>query len=77
MWHAVMPPNLLRNISDYFNDKSQTLCICFIGNIETVTRMGGKKAEFAQIKEDYITKEDFFREQNENRRIFTSETHRK
>ena len=26
------------------------------------------KRNIAQIKEDYITKEDFFREQNENRR---------
>lgn len=40
---------ILRSFSDYFNDKGQTLGICFIGNLETVTRMGGKKAEFAQI----------------------------
>ena len=40
---------ILRSLSDYFNDKRQTLGICFIGNLETVTRMGGKKAEFAQI----------------------------
>ncbi len=40
---------ILRSLSDYFNDKSQTLGICFIGNLKTVTRMSGKKAEFAQI----------------------------
>ncbi|MDE6035989.1 MAG: AAA family ATPase [Ruminococcus sp.] len=40
---------ILRSLSDYFNDRRQTLGICFIGNLETVTRMGGKKAEFAQI----------------------------
>lgn len=40
---------ILRSFSDCFNDKGQTLGICFIGNLETVTRMGGKKAEFAQI----------------------------
>ena len=40
---------ILRSFSDYFNDQGQTLGICFIGNLETVTRMGGKKAEFAQI----------------------------
>ena len=40
---------VLRSFSDYFNDKGQTLGICFIGNAETITRMGGKKAEFAQI----------------------------
>ncbi|MDE5772379.1 MAG: AAA family ATPase [Ruminococcus sp.] len=40
---------VLRSFSDYFNDKGQTLGICFIGNVETITRMGGKKAEFAQI----------------------------
>lgn len=40
---------ILRSFSDYFGDKGQTLGICFIGNLETVTRMGGKKAEFAQI----------------------------
>ncbi len=40
---------VLRSFSDYFNDKDQTLGICFIGNIETVARIGGKKAEFAQI----------------------------
>lgn len=40
---------ILRSFSDYFNEKGQTLGICFIGNLETVTRMGGKKAEFAQI----------------------------
>lgn len=40
---------ILRSFSDYFNDRGQTLGICFIGNLETVTRMGAKKAEFAQI----------------------------
>lgn len=40
---------ILRSFSDYFNDKEQTLGICFMGNMETITRMGGKRAEFAQI----------------------------
>ncbi len=40
---------VLRSFSDYFNNKGQTLGICFIGNAETITRMGSKKAEFAQI----------------------------
>jgi len=40
---------VLRSFSDYFNDRGQTLGICFIGNVETITRMGGKRAEFAQI----------------------------
>lgn len=40
---------VLRSFSDYFNDKGQTLGICFMGNVETITRMGGKRAEFAQI----------------------------
>ncbi|MDE5583688.1 MAG: AAA family ATPase, partial [Ruminococcus sp.] len=40
---------ILRSFSDYFNDREQTLGICFIGNLETVTRIGSKKAEFAQI----------------------------
>ncbi|MDE5620663.1 MAG: AAA family ATPase [Ruminococcus sp.] len=40
---------VLRSFSDYFNDKGQTLGICFIGNAETIIRMGAKKAEFAQI----------------------------
>ncbi len=40
---------VLRSFSDYFNDKGQTLGICFIGNIDTVARIGSKKAEFAQI----------------------------
>lgn len=40
---------VLRSFSDYFNDKGQTLGICFIGNIETIARIGSKKAEFAQI----------------------------
>lgn len=41
----------LRSFTDYFDSKNQTLGICFIGNQETVTRLGGKqKAEFAQIR---------------------------
>lgn len=40
---------VLRSFSDYFNDKGQTLGICFIGNLETIARIGSKKAEFAQI----------------------------
>lgn len=40
---------VLRSFSDYFNDRHQTLGICFIGNIETIERFGSKKAEFAQI----------------------------
>lgn len=40
---------VLRSFSDYFNDKGQTLGICFIGNLDTVARIGNKKAEFAQI----------------------------
>lgn len=40
---------ILRSFSDYFTDKGQTLGIVFIGNPETVYKMGVKKAEFAQI----------------------------
>lgn len=40
---------VLRSLSDYFADKGQTLGIAFIGNLETVNRMGSKKAEFSQI----------------------------
>lgn len=41
----------LRSFSDWFDAKGQTLGICFIGNQETVGRLGGKqKAEFAQIR---------------------------
>lgn len=40
---------VLRSFSDYFNDKGQTLGICFIGNTETLAGIGGRKAEFAQI----------------------------
>ena len=40
----------LRSFSDYFRDRGQTLGIMFIGNNETVRRLGSnKKAEFAQI----------------------------
>ncbi|MDE6035983.1 MAG: hypothetical protein K2G36_08760 [Ruminococcus sp.] len=34
----------------------------------TIDELDNCKQNIAQIKEDYITKEDFFREQNENRR---------
>ena len=47
-----LPPKtieVLRSFSDYFSDNGQTLGICFIGNLETVGRYSGKKAEFAQI----------------------------
>ncbi|MCM1314139.1 MAG: AAA family ATPase [Prevotella sp.] len=40
---------VLRSFSDYFSSKGQTLGICFIGNLDTVSTMGGRKAEFAQI----------------------------
>ncbi|MGN0601139.1 MAG: AAA family ATPase [Oscillospiraceae bacterium] len=41
----------LRSFADYFDGKGQTLGICFVGNQETVTRLGGRqKAEFAQIR---------------------------
>ncbi len=40
---------VLRSFSDYFNDKGQTLGICFIGNVDTVSRLGSRRAEFAQI----------------------------
>lgn len=40
----------LRSFSDYFRDRNQTLGIMFIGNNETVRRLGSnKKADFAQI----------------------------
>ena len=40
----------LRSFSDYFRDRDQTLGIMFIGNNETVRRLGSnKRAEFAQI----------------------------
>lgn len=34
----------------------------------TIDELDGCKHDIAKIKEDYITKEDFFREQSENRR---------
>ncbi|MDE6520396.1 MAG: hypothetical protein K2K91_08100 [Ruminococcus sp.] len=34
----------------------------------TIDELDSCKRNIAKIKEDYITKEDFFREQNENRR---------
>ena len=40
---------ILRSFSDYFNNKGQTLGICFIGNDKTIERMEDKKAEYAQI----------------------------
>lgn len=41
----------LRSFSDWFDNKGQTLGICFIGNQETIGRLDGKqKAEFAQIR---------------------------
>lgn len=40
---------VLRSFSDYFSDRGQTLGICFIGNLDTIARMGSRKAEFAQI----------------------------
>lgn len=40
---------ILRSFSDYFDNMTQTLGIVFVGNPETVYRMGVKKAEFAQI----------------------------
>lgn len=40
----------LRAFSDYFRDRGQTLGVIFIGNHETVRRLGSnKRAEFAQI----------------------------
>ena len=40
---------VLRSFSDHFDSLNQTFGICFVGNPETVYRMGVKKAEFAQI----------------------------
>ncbi len=34
----------------------------------TIDELDGCKRDIVKIKEDYITKEDFFREQSENRR---------
>lgn len=58
---------VLRSFSDYFNDKGQTLGICFIGNVGTVARIGSKKAEFAQIsnrtkQKKVYTKSEILRE---------------
>ncbi|MDE7365146.1 MAG: AAA family ATPase [Ruminococcus sp.] len=36
---------VLRSFSDYFNDRHQTLGICFIGNIEIIERFDSKKFE--------------------------------
>ena len=40
---------VLRSFSDHFGDIGQTLGICFVGNTDTVARIGSKRAEFAQI----------------------------
>lgn len=40
---------VLRSFSDYFNDMDQTLGICFLGNTDAAGKIGGKRAEFAQI----------------------------
>ena len=58
---------VLRSFSDYFNDKGQTLGICFIGNTDTVSRLGSRRAEFAQIsnrtkQRKIYTKEEIKRE---------------
>lgn len=49
-----LPPKtieVLRSFSDHFRDLNQTLGIIFIGNHETVRRLGSnKKADFAQIR---------------------------
>lgn len=40
----------LRSLADEFDERGQTLGLCFVGNTETVTNFGGRKrAEFAQI----------------------------
>ena len=64
---------VLRSFSDYLNDKGQTLGICFIGNIDTVARIGSKKAEFAQIanrtkQRKMYTKTQIERDDIKNRR---------
>ncbi len=41
--------DLLRSFSDHFNDRGQTLGICFIGNLDTVSCIGSRRTEFAQI----------------------------
>ena len=51
----------------------ETLLTAGIGVItfflkRTIDELDSCKRNIAKIKEDYITKEDFFREQNENRR---------
>lgn len=40
---------ILRSFSDDFDNRGETLGIVFVGNPETIYRMGVKKAEFAQI----------------------------
>lgn len=46
---ALRTIEVLRSFSDYFSDRGQTLGICFVGNTDTVGKIGSKKAEFAQI----------------------------
>lgn len=41
--------DVVRSFSDYFASINQTFGICFIGNPETVYKMGAKKAGFSQI----------------------------
>lgn len=55
------------------NDIIEFLLTAGIGVISfflkrTIDELDSCKRNIAKIKEDYITKEDFFREQNENRR---------
>lgn len=62
---------VLRSFSDYFADQDETLGICFIGNTDTVSRLGSKRAEFAQIanrtkqrkiySKDNITRDDIIK----------------
>ena len=54
---------VLRSFSDYFNDRGQTLGICFIGNLDTVTKMGSQKAEFAQISNRTKQRKTYLRSQ--------------
>lgn len=54
---------VLRSFSDYFADRGQTLGICFIGNLDTVTKMGSQKAEFAQISNRTKQRKTYLRSQ--------------
>lgn len=60
---ALKEIEVLRSFSDYFNDMGQTLGICFIGNLDTIARMGSKKAEFAQISNRTKQKKIYTKEQ--------------